>query len=53
MTEQGNKPARGLMIGMICALVLAVLLAILFVTNVIGGTTPPAQTVQAERETQR
>ncbi len=53
MAGQGNRPARGLMVWMICALVLAVLLAILFVTNVLGGTTPPAQTVQAQRETQR
>lgn len=50
--DNGNKPARGLVIGMACALIGALVLAILFVTNV-TGTDKPAQPAQAERETQR
>jgi hypothetical protein len=50
--DNGNKPARGLVIGMVCAFIGAVVLAILFVTNV-AGTDKPAQPVQAQRETQR
>jgi len=50
--DNGNKPARGLVIGMVCAFLGAILLAILFVTNV-TGTDQPAQSVQAQRETQR
>ncbi|GAA3715218.1 hypothetical protein GCM10022268_24830 [Sphingomonas cynarae] len=50
--DNGNKPARGLVIGMVCAFVGAILLAILFVTNV-AGTDKPVESVQAQRETQR
>jgi hypothetical protein len=50
--DNGNKPARGLVIGMACALIGALVLAILFVTNV-AGTDKPAQPAQAERDTQR